>query len=154
MLTVQTENVAAVAQGVSLLAKAHWDEVEASLYGEQVYAPDINTYALLEKENMLHICTVRDAQGLLCGYAVFVLSFCHHKQRLFCASLDALYVAPAMREGFAGLRLLRYAEKALQARGVQRIQYSSPTSRPCDALYRRLGAKHTESLYFKMLTDC
>lgn len=67
------------------------------------------------------------------------------------AALDGLYLAPAARKGLTVLRLLRTAEAGLRERGADMIQYSSPASRPCDVLYRRLGARHTESVWHKEL---
>ena len=48
-------------------------------------------------------------------------------------------------------RSFAHAEAALAARGVALVQYSSPVSRPCDALYRRLGARATETVWHKTL---
>ncbi len=151
MLTFQTEMVADVQETVQTLTKDHWNEVEAVLYGQQEYTLSIETYATLESMDLLHMSTARDIQGVLCGYAVFVLSPCHHKQQILGATLDAFYLAPAARQGLNAVTFLREAEKALKARGVQQVQYTSPTSRPCDALYKRLGAKHTENLFYKSL---
>ena len=67
------------------------------------------------------------------------------------AALDGLYLAPWARGGLFALRLLRHAESALAGRGVSLVQYSSPASRPCHALYRRLGAQPTETIWHKTL---
>ena len=67
------------------------------------------------------------------------------------AALDGLYLAPAARRGFNALALLQSAEAALAARGAGILQYSSPASRPCGALYRRLGATRTETVWHKRL---
>ena len=114
------------------LLQAHWDESEAALFGPQVYALDTERYACWERLGMLHVVTARDSSGRLQGYA-------------------ALYLAPAARKGLAVLKLLRAAEAGLRERGADVVQYSSPASRPCDALYRRLGARHTESVWHKEL---
>jgi len=58
---------------------------------------------------------------------------------------------PWARGGLFALRLLRHAETALAARGVGLVQYSSPAARPCHALYRRLGAQPTETIWHKTL---
>ena len=52
---------------------------------------------------------------------------------------------------YAVLKRMEEAEQSLAARGVHGVGYSSPASRPCDALYRRLGAKMTETVWFKEL---
>ena len=104
------------------LLQAHWDESEAALFGPQVYALDTERYACWERLGIKRL-----------------------------AALDGLYLAPAARKGLAVLKLLRAAEAGLRERGADVVQYSSPASRPCDALYRRLGARHTESVWHKEL---
>ena len=133
------------------LLQAHWDESEATLFGPQVYALDTERYACWERLGMLHVVTARDSSGSLQGYAAFTLTDCPHRPGKRLAALDGLYLAPAARKGLAVLKLLRAAEAGLRERGADVVQYSSPASRPCDALYRRLGARHTESVWHKEL---
>ena len=175
MLTIATETFSQLAHEASHLAAAHWDEVEAPLYGQQTYALDHTRYATLERLGMLHISAARghtgaatcpDRQGSaadsnrvlqgqgstpLAGYAAFTLVTCPHRPQTLLAALDGLYLAPWARGGLFALRLLRHAETALAARGVGLVQYSSPASRPCHALYRRLGAQPTETIWHKTL---
>ena len=175
MLTITTEPFSHLAKEA-----AHWDEVEATLHGPQHYALDHNRYASLERLGMLHIsaargpavaagaeqCDAADVTGTpdatrttsetgasapLAGYAAFTLVDCPHRPQTLLAALDGLYLAPWARGGLFALRLLRHAEAALAVRGVGLVQYSSPTSRPCHALYRRLGAQPTETIWHKTL---
>ncbi len=88
----------------------------------------------------------------LAGYAAFTLVACPHRPHTLLAALDGLYLAPWARGGLSALRLLRHAEASLAERGVSLVQYSSPASRPCHALYRRLGAQLTETIWHKPLT--
>ncbi len=149
MLLFQTENLSTVAPHVSQLLQAHWDEVEASMHGAQEYVLNGEQYEMYEQLNMLHISTARLPQGDVCGYAAFTICPCPHKQDTLLAQLDALYLIPEQRQGTQAVQLLRHAEQALQKRGVGMVQYASPASKPCDALYRRLGAKLTEHIYHK-----
>ena len=163
MLTIATETFSHVAAEVEQLAAAHWDEVEATLHGAQHYRLDHERYACLERLGMLHIsaarglpeadqCTATNTSRVpLAGYAAFTLVACPHCPQTRLAALDGLYIAPWARGGLFALRLLRHAESALAARGVSLVQYSSPTSRPCHALYRRLGAQPTETIWHKKL---
>lgn len=154
MLIFQDESYARVCAEAQPLARAHWDEVEAPLHGARDYTLDAERYRLLENLGMLHIVAARcsgEAGSPLAGYAAFALCPCPHRPGVLLAALDGLYLAPAWRKGFSALSLLRYAEKRLALRGVGLVQYSSPASRPCDALYRRLGAAHTETLWHKEL---
>ncbi len=163
MLTITTETFSQVAAEAEQLAAAHWDEVEAALHGAQRYQLDHERYANLERLGMLHISAARglpdtdqgavsDTSGApLAGYAAFTLVSCPHCPQTLLAALDGLYLAPEARGGLLALRLLRHAEAALAARGVSLAQYSSPASRPCHALYRRLGARPTETIWHKTL---
>ena len=178
MLTITTEQFSHMAHEAGQLAAAHWDEVEAPLHGQQLYALDHTRYANLERLGMLHISAARgqpkadqrgatvppadggapqcatEPQGAtapLAGYAAFTLVDCPHRPQTLLAALDGLYLAPWARGGLFALRLLRHAEAALAARGVTLVQYSSPASRPCHALYRRLGAQPTETIWHKAL---
>ena len=176
MLSITTESFSHLAEQAGQLAAAHWDEVEAPLHGPQHYTLDHERYASLERLGMLHISAARGlavdepcnategtpdeprtdaetaASAPLAGYAAFTVVACPHRPHTLLAALDGLYLAPWARGGLFALRLLRHAEAALAARGVSLVQYSSPASRPCHALYRRLGAQPTETIWHKTLT--
>lgn len=165
MLTITTELFSHLAAEAEQLAAAHWDEVEAPLHGPQHYTLDHERYTSLERLGMLHISAARGLAGddlnhaadataasaPLAGYAAFTVVACPHRPHTLLAALDGLYLAPWARGGLFALRLLRHAEAALAARSVGLVQYSSPTSRPCHALYRRLGAQPTETIWHKSL---
>lgn len=150
-LSFRQETVAEVADEAAALAREHWREVEAPLHGQRNYTPDRARYDSLERLGMLSVTTARDREGRLAGYAVFTLAPCPHLEGEVVAALDGLYLAPPARRGFNALALLRSAEAALAARGAGMLQYSSPSSRPCGALYRRLGATRTETVWHKRL---
>ena len=166
MLTITTEPFSHLAKEAAQLTAAHWDEVEAPLHGPQHYTLDHSRYASLERLGMLHISAARGqtdtdhraastggaaATAPLAGYAAFTLVDCPHRPQTLLAALDGLYLAPWARGSLFALRLLRHAEATLAARGVGLVQYSSPASRPCHALYRRLGAQPTETIWHKTL---
>jgi GNAT superfamily N-acetyltransferase len=148
VFAIQTETLATAGPAARALADAHWQEVEASLHGRQEGVLDVQRYADLEALHMLHLSTARQ-DGTLAGYAAFTLVPCPHRRGLLLAALDGLYLRPDVRRGPNALRLLRHAEAALRQKGVGLIQYSSPASRPCDVLYRRLGAQLTETVWHK-----
>ncbi len=150
MYTLQSEKLADVLPHVQEMLKAHWNEVEKNMHGPQEYSLDIKKYQLLESLGMLHISTIR-ADGKIYGYASFVITPCYHMQNKLVATLDGLFLDPIARQGFTGLALLRKAEKSLKKLGAKFVQYSSPMSKPCDPIYKRLGAKHTENIYHKEL---
>ena len=155
MLTLTTETFSQVSAEAEQLAAAHWDEVEAALHGAQRYRLDHERYASLERLGMLHISAARGLteadQSAASATSSAPLVACPHCPQTLLAALDGLYLAPWARGGLFALRLLRHAEAALAARGVSLVQYSSPASRPCHALYRRLGARPTETIWHKTL---
>lgn len=140
---------------VEKLAQAHWQETEAAMYGGLHEVIDIAGFEALEASGLLHITTIRDA-GRLTGYAVFMLTAVPQMGGRTNASLVGLYLSPDVRKksgGWLALGLLRESEKMLRKRGVDGIVYNSPHSRPCDALYLRLGAKPTETVFYKSLGE-
>jgi len=145
----QEEHLAQVTGHIEALTHAHWQEAEARLHGTG-YQYNAGHYATLEGLGMLALYTARHG-GRLAGYAAFCLTPCPHRPGLTVAVLDGLYLCPQARQGLTALALLRHAEAGLQARGVGFVQYSSPAARPCDALYRRLGAVPTEQVWHKRL---
>ena len=152
MLTYQTESFAHVCDEARELAQANWDAAAAGAYGMQVYSLDTVQYMALESLGMLHISTVRNRDGKLVGYASFAIAKCYHRSGALVATLDALYLCPhAKKDGMESLRLLKHAQKELVKLDVKGVQYASLVSRPCDALYRRLGAHMTETLWYKEL---
>ena len=153
VLVFRQERARAVLGEVTELARAHWREVEEALHGGADFAPDAERHVALERLGMLSVTTARDREGRLAGYAVFTLAPCPHLTGQTVAALDALYLAPQARRGLNALALLRHAEAAVAARGASLAQYSSPASRPCDALYRRLGATRTETIWHKRLVE-
>lgn len=151
MLAFATEPFTQLEAEARPLTAAHWSEVEAPLHGDAAYGLDAARYARLESLGMLHVSAARAPDGALAGYAAFTLVPCPHRQGMLLAALDGLYLTPQARGGFTALGLLRHAEAELHQRGAGLVQYSSPASRPCDALYRRLGAHHTETIWHKEL---
>lgn len=146
-VTYQKEPFASVRAQASALAEAHWNETEAGMYGARMYTINDAQYEALESQGMLHIFTAR-SDGALVGYASFLSVFNMHLDGMV-ATLDGLFVAKAHR-GMTGLALLRYAQSVIFDCGAVAVQYSSPASRDCGAIYRRLGAVHTETTYTRM----
>lgn len=143
-LSFQTERFTDVCREAEILTRAHWEETEAPMYGAREYRLDVEQYEKLDAAGMLHIITARDG-GRLVGYASFFATYNMHMGGML-ATLDGLFLDKAYR-GPAGMRLLRFAADAVRACGAVAAQFSSPASRDCGALYRRLGAGMTETVY-------
>lgn len=70
-------------------------------------------------------------------------------QGLRMAQSDALYLAPAYRRGFTGVRLLQAAECALVAKGVKNIMQTCTVKKDFGVILRRMGYTNTETVYRK-----
>ncbi|MEG2173799.1 MAG: GNAT family N-acetyltransferase, partial [Desulfovibrionaceae bacterium] len=105
--------------------------------------------AAIEGAGALHITTARGVQGELAGYAIYFVQAYPHVQHIRMAQSDALYLAPAYRKGFAGLRLLQAAERALVDKGVQNIMQTCTVKKDFGVLLRRMGYVNTETVYRK-----
>ena len=143
-VTFQTERLTDVRHEAEALAQAHWEEVEAPMYGAREYHMDFEQYEKLDSAGMLHIVTARDG-GRMVGYASFFATCNMHLGGML-ATLDGLFLDRAYR-GAGGIKLLRFAADEVRACGAVAAQFSSPASKDCGALYRRLGAKMTETVY-------
>ncbi len=150
MLTFQIEKLDDVLPEVVPLIQAHWDEAASNIHGTMDYHLNIEHYKTLEQCSMLHISTARNIDGELCGYVSFSHGLCHHRKRRV-ANLDAVYLKPDYRKGLSALFLLRHAENALKVCGVNIIQYSAIVEKKHHALFKRLGARAAETIYFKEL---
>ena len=96
------------------LLERHNTELEQ---GESPLKIDEQFYLNVEASGMLRIYAMRDETALdLKGYAVFLLSIDNHRDK-FVARCDAFF--PGVRG--AGLPLLNFCDRELQAEGVERI---------------------------------
>ena len=151
-ISFAAERWADVRSELAPLSCAHWQETEEAMYGAQDAIP-VNETLLeaLEHGGALLVVTLRIANALH-GYAAYCSAPSLNMPGRTTAQALALYVSPlARKDKFAALRLLRTAENMLRQRGVWGLSYNSPASRPCDALYRRLGARMTETVWYKEL---
>lgn len=124
---------------------AHYETF--AIYPDIPFDPDEERYFDLERAGLLRIFTVRD-QGVLTGYGVFAVTPWLYSR----ASLQAQNVAIFLHELFRSTRrcgeLIRFANEALKAEGVQVVYYHALTSHPALGLIlQRLGGKHTEQEY-------
>lgn len=134
------------------LLKEHWGEVGSC---PQHHALNVDTalYEAIERVGALHITAARQQAkgglGGLVGYAVYFVQTYPHVRELCMAQSDALYLRPAFRQGFTGLRLLQAAEQALFAKGVRNIMQTCTVKKDFGALLRRMGYVNTENVYRK-----
>jgi len=127
----------------------HWAEL--GLTREEVPVDmDWQRYVQMERDNKLHTVTVRH-DGKLVGYHVtFVGGHFHYKSTLH-GMVDLYFVEQEHRRGWAGIKLLKFAEKTLKDRGVVKIITGTKCHKDNSVLHERLGYTHSDETYMKII---
>ena len=89
--------------------------------------------------------------GVIVGYAAFVVQNHIHYQDALVAANSAVYVAPEVRAGRVVLKLLRFAEMGLKAQGVKKIYYHVKREKDFGRLLDHLGYQDVERMYAKVV---
>lgn len=100
-------------------------------------------YMALEEAGMFAVFTARDDKKLV-GYSAFFLNQHMHYEDTMVASNDVLFLHPDYRLGMTGIKLLKYSEKELQARGVNKVTWHAKLDTNLIPLLIRLGYKNEE----------
>jgi hypothetical protein len=106
---------------------AHWKEV--AHYPDLELTPDRDAYAQLEARGLVRVFTAR-RDGLLIGYALFIVTPNLHYKQVLQANQDVVYIQPDQR-GTMPLRFLQFCEDQLFAEG-------------CDVICQHGKAKHPQ----------
>lgn len=150
MITFQVEDYAAVIEEIKPYLQQHSDELGA--HNGAAIDPDFEEYARLAADDMLHIVTAR-REGELIGYHVsFVTMHYHHKNSITAYS-DLYYLRKDCRRGWLGIRLLKFVDKTLAARGVTRVFTSTSTAEDNSTILRRLGYTETQRTFMKVIGE-
>tara|TARA_R110000737_G_scaffold4011_2_gene13235 strand:- start:6427 stop:6885 length:459 start_codon:yes stop_codon:yes gene_type:complete len=150
-LNLQQEFLPDVKDDCKYLIELHWEEI--ALNQDRVKLnPDWEAYEDLEAQGKLKVFTARE-NGILVGYFVVILgNNIHYKDHVF-ASNDIIYLHQDYRKGFAGIRLIKFAEKCLKEDGVSVLLINTKIHRPFDKVLERLKFKPIERVYSKYLGD-
>ena len=89
--------------------------------------------------------------GVIVGYAAFVVQTHIHYCDALVAANSAVYVVPEARVGRVALKLLRYAEIGLKAQGVKKIYYHVKAEKDFGRLLEHLGYQDSERLFAKVV---
>lgn len=110
---------------------------------------DEGAYLAFEANGTLRVFTVREG-GRLVGYAVFIVANSPHHASSLQAIQDMIYVLPDYR-GYAGARLLHFADGELREDGVQVAFHVVNAKRDWGALLERMGYEPVERVFMKRL---
>ena len=148
-LKYQQEFLSQVQTECQSLIELHWEEIALNKDNIKLN-PDWDAYYSLEDQGKLKIFTARDGNTLV-GYFVVILgNNIHYKDHLF-ASNDILYLHKDFRKGFAGIRLIKFAEVCLKEDGVSVLTINTKIHQPFDKVLERLKFKPIERVYSKYL---
>lgn len=148
-LDYKQEFVWQVADEIKPLLDMHWRDIATNKDVIKLN-PDWEAYHSLEGQGKLKVFTARDA-GTLVGYFVVLVGHnIHYKDHLFAAN-DIIYLHKDHRKGFAGIRLINFAEKCLTADGVSTLTINTKVHQPFDAILERMKYKLVERVYSKYL---
>ena len=89
--------------------------------------------------------------GVIVGYAAFVVQTHIHYCDALVAANSAVYVVPEARIGRVALKLLRFAEIGLKAQGVKKIYYHVKAEKDFGRLLEHLGYRDSERLFTKVV---
>ena len=149
MIKYQQEFLSQVQSDIEPLINLHWKEIALNQDNIKLN-PDWEAYANLEAEGKLQIFTAREGD-LLVGYFVVTLGYNIHYKDHLCASNDVIYMHKDYRKGFAGIRLIKFAERVLREDGVSTLTINTKVHQPFDKVLERLKFKPIERVYSKYL---
>tara|TARA_B110000285_G_C14775993_1_gene446265 strand:- start:139 stop:609 length:471 start_codon:yes stop_codon:yes gene_type:complete len=131
------------------LINLHWEEIALNKDVIKLN-PDWKSYYNLEDNNKLKIFTAR-YDNVLIGYFIVIIHVnLHYKDHLF-ASNDILYLHPDYRKGFAGIKLIKYAEKCIKEDGVSVMTINVKEHKSFGLVLERLNFNPIETVYSKVL---
>lgn len=122
-VTFQWEPFHRVSLELALLLRQHWQEV--ALDHESIpLAPDWDRYYQFALMGIFHVVTVRDS-GRMVGYCTWMVCPHLHYSTALWAHNDVLWLSPAYREGFTGIRMMRFSLDGLRAMGVRVVHVTT-----------------------------
>ncbi len=143
------EPFALIVAGLKTLTVRHWEEIA---HNKELIKldPDWEKYQNLGDMGIAHFTSARKNNELV-GYQIyFVMPHMHYKSSLTAIS-DVLFLAPEVRKGRTGIKLIQFAEKNLKAIGVQRVLQNVKLSNDWGTILEVLGYKPFERIYAKLL---
>lgn len=137
MMQFQQETVYEVMLDADGLMEQHYQELAAHR-GHGGFAVDWRAYAALESAGLLVAVTARD-EGKLVGYCGFVLAPNLHFAGVRVAQNTTLFLQKEHRQGMAGVRFLKYAERAARGRGANKVLWHVTPENDFSPILARLG---------------
>jgi len=151
MIKYQQEFLSQVQSDIEPLLELHWKEI--ALNQDKIKLnPDWDAYHNLELTGNLKIFTARSGEELVGYFVVMLNNNIHYKDHVF-ASNDVIYLHKDYRKGFAGIRLIKFAEKCLKEDGVSVLLINTKSHKPFDKVLERLKFKPIERVFSKFIGE-
>ncbi len=131
------------------LLRLHYDEI-APYRDLFKLNPDVDTYLKLEAAGVLHIITARNDAKLI-GYVSMIVKEHIHYRDVLMATDDIHFLHKDYRHGFAGIRMLRFAEQEMRKLGVKVMALRAKVASNHGLLFQRLGFEPMDVVYLKRL---
>lgn len=126
--TVQRESLSTCLEEAKPLLLQHWEEIAVN--HDIPLNPDYRFYHSLEAAGILRVYTIRCAEGVLVGYAVYFLRRHIHYSDHTWAIADIIMVRPEHRNAGLGFRLFDFIERDLRDAGATVIHTTSKVDHP------------------------
>ena len=146
--TFARELVSQLWDEVQPLLEAHWREI--AKHKDIPLSPNRVAYGMMETAGILRCFTAR-LDGLLIGYAAYMVAPALHYSTSREARQDVLFLVPAFRRSRIGAQLITFADDELRRDGVQVVHQHVKVAHNFGPLLERLGYEHVEHIYSKRL---
>lgn len=147
-VTFQRERLSDIRSEIAPLLEAHWHEI--AHYDDIPLDPDWDAYDQSEDLGLVRCFTVRH-DGLLAGYAVFVVRTNPHYRMSKQANQDVLFLIPEMRRSSTGARLIAWCDDQLRSEGCQVVIQHIKAKHNFGPLLERQGYELVDLIYAKRL---
>jgi len=147
-MQIKREKISTLWREVFPLLVEHFKEISANQ--DIPLQPNIRMYNKLEKMGMFRAYVAR-IDGELVGYAAYIVNPNMHYQQSLQAVQDVLFLRKEYRKGFAGIRLIKYADEQLLSEGVQIVYHHVKVANDFGPVLERLGYRWIEKIYSKRL---
>ena len=128
----------------------HWQEV--AHYKDIPLDPDYSMYLKMEEAGMIRAYAARDGQGVLIGYAVYVVRPNLHYKCCLTATEDIIFIDPERRG--VGMFFLRWCDQQLKSLGVQVVTHHIKFAHDWSPALLRMGYEKTDMSLSKRLDLC
>lgn len=129
------------------LAVQHWQEI--TYLKDIEFIPDYQQYLKLEELGMTRSFSARTDDGILIGYAVFLLQGAFYNKSLIQALQVCLFVDKSHR-GIAPY-FFNACDDQLKQEGIFEVLHQSPSLKDLSILFHHLGYQEIQKVYSKRL---